>query len=236
MKIFLAVTVCAAALVLAAFWLRYRRSEYFRQTGNSRLRVRLDKGLSGEYAVYAALRNLNGHKRFLFNMYVPADNGETTEVDVVMLHESGIYVFESKNFSGWIFGSEKQTHWTQTLPAGKGKPALKNKFFNPLLQNGGHVKRLAAYLSGEPLPFHSYVVFGDGCELKRVSCGAGHTVVNLSGLFSAVRRRASAEGVRMGREKIDELYGKLLPLTRTGDAAKLRHVSDVEHRNDGRGF
>mgnify|MGYP002509292044 CR=1 FL=1 len=35
----------------------------------------------------------------LFNLYIPKDNGETTELDVVLLHESGIYVFESKNYS-----------------------------------------------------------------------------------------------------------------------------------------
>lgn len=48
-------------------------------------------------------------------MYVPKDDGTTTEIDLIMLSPMGIYVFESKNYSGWIFGNEKSRYWTQTL-------------------------------------------------------------------------------------------------------------------------
>ncbi|MEH2957321.1 NERD domain-containing protein [Candidatus Merdisoma sp. JLR.KK006] len=49
------------------------------------------------------------------------------------MHESGIYVFESKNYSGWIFGTETQQYWTQTLLSGKGR-SQKRQFFNPMYQ------------------------------------------------------------------------------------------------------
>lgn len=39
----------------------------------------------------------------------------TYEIDLIMISETGIYVFESKNYSGWIFGDEKQRYWTQIL-------------------------------------------------------------------------------------------------------------------------
>ena len=63
---------------------------------------------------------------------MPRDDGETTEIDVLMLHTSGIYVFESKNYSGWIFGDEKSKTWTQTLPNGRGRRAQKERFLNPI--------------------------------------------------------------------------------------------------------
>ena len=40
--------------------------------------------------------------KFLFNLYVPRDNGKTSEIDVIMLHPKGLFVIESKNCSGWI--------------------------------------------------------------------------------------------------------------------------------------
>ena len=54
------------------------------------------------------LVKLFGRKgRTLRNVYIPKDNGETSEIDVVYITQKGIFVFESKNYSGWIFGDEK---------------------------------------------------------------------------------------------------------------------------------
>ena len=100
---------------------QYKKTEYYGQTKNSYLSVLFDKGRLGEFYTYKDLKPLDGYKRYLFNLYIPKENGETTELDVVLLHESGIYVFESKNYSGWIFGTETQRYWTQTLPAGRGR-------------------------------------------------------------------------------------------------------------------
>lgn len=109
---------------------KYEKTLYFVQTGNPFNKVMQDIGLIGEYFTYQCLAPLNGYKKFIFNCYLPKADGETTEVDVILLHESGIYVFESKNYSGWIFGNESQTFWTQTLPSGKGK-SQKSRFFLP---------------------------------------------------------------------------------------------------------
>lgn len=55
-----------------------------------------DIGLIGEYFTYQCLAPLNGYKKFIFNCYLPKADGETTEVDVILLHESGIYVLNQK--------------------------------------------------------------------------------------------------------------------------------------------
>jgi hypothetical protein len=49
------------------------------------------------------------------NLYIPKKDGSTTEIDLIMLSQTGVYVFESKNYSGWIFGDEKSKNWMQTL-------------------------------------------------------------------------------------------------------------------------
>lgn len=84
---------------------------------------------------------------------------------MIMLHESGIYVFESKNYDGWIFGSETQKNWTQSLASGRGK-TRKYTFLNPIIQNKVHVKWLQSYLhDNSNLPVYSYIVFSERCEL-----------------------------------------------------------------------
>ena len=69
---------------------KYEKTEYFAQTHHAYRKLRGDKGLLGEYCIYTYLKPLKGHKRFLFNCYLPKEDGETTEVDVILLHESGI--------------------------------------------------------------------------------------------------------------------------------------------------
>ena len=73
-------------------------------------------GQFGEYLTEYSLGkdNIPGYRRIKSNVYVPNRNG-TTEIDVVMIHEKGTFVIESKNYSGWIVGSEGQHNWIQRM-------------------------------------------------------------------------------------------------------------------------
>lgn len=54
------------------------------------------------------LVKLFGRKgKTLRNVYVPKDDGSTSEIDLLYITQKGIFVFESKNYSGWIFCDEK---------------------------------------------------------------------------------------------------------------------------------
>ena len=77
-------------------------------------------GQFGEFSTEYALTNHNlpGDLVVLKNVYVPYQ-GRTSEIDLLMIHEKGIFVFESKNYSGWIFGCADQLNWTQSLQNGK---------------------------------------------------------------------------------------------------------------------
>lgn len=125
-----------------------------------------DKGKYGEYLTYKYLNKYekNGCE-FLFNAYIPKKDDENTEIDVMMISPKGIFVFESKNYSGWIFGNEKQRMWTQTLPSGRN--ITKEQFFNPIIQNKTHIKYLRKIV-GDDIPIHSIIVFSERCELKKV--------------------------------------------------------------------
>ena len=102
----------------------------------------LVKGFLGELAVTTAKKLfLDAETYFdINNITIPTSNG-TTQIDHVIVSRYGIFVVETKNMDGWIFGSESQAEWTQSLPGGR-----KFKFQNPLRQNYRHTKALSEFL------------------------------------------------------------------------------------------
>lgn len=98
--------------------------------------------------------------RRFHDIIVPSSTG-TTQVDHLLISRFGLFVIETKNMDGWIFGSEKQPKWTQTY---KGR---KFQFQNPLRQNYRHIKCLAEFLQVDESIFHSVIFFiGEECTFK----------------------------------------------------------------------
>ena len=119
------------------------------------------KGWLGEKATqFGMWVKLDGeiYKRF-HNIIVSTRNG-TTQIDHVLLSRFGMFVIETKNYNGWIFGGKDQKSWTQVL---YGK---KHSFQNPLHQNYRHTKALAENLDVELSKIHSVVFFIGEAELK----------------------------------------------------------------------
>lgn len=90
--------------------------------------------------------------RRLHNVTLNTPDG-TTQIDHVFLSPYGIFVLETKNMNGWIFGSENQAQWTQSFSK------RKFKFQNPLRQNYKHLKALEAILGVNPEHLHSVITF-----------------------------------------------------------------------------
>lgn len=93
------------------------------------------------------------------NVTLPTPDG-TTQIDHIFISPFGIFVVETKNMKGWIFGGESQPQWTQRV----FKKSF--KFQNPLRQNYKHVKALEAVLDVPPRSIHSIVVFVGGSIFK----------------------------------------------------------------------
>lgn len=119
------------------------------------------KGMMGERSVRKLIErrlDLSVYREF-HDVTVLAEDG-TTQIDHVYVSPFGILVIETKNMSGWIFGSKNQAQWTQTIYRNK------SKFQNPLRQNYRHIKALENLL-GLPIgTFKSIVVFTGDCTFK----------------------------------------------------------------------
>ncbi|WP_288998501.1 NERD domain-containing protein [uncultured Psychrobacter sp.] len=121
------------------------------------------KGFLGEtvinVAIWLKLEKDVYHR--LNNITLPLANSGSTQIDHIIVSVYGIFVIETKNYKGWIYGSEKQKQWTQVFQNGS-----KFKFQNPLRQNYLHIKTLADLLGLELSYFHSMIAFIGECELK----------------------------------------------------------------------
>lgn len=204
----------------------YYKSEYYNETKVPYIVMARDTGKYGEYLSYHYLRdytNLGG--KFLFNTYLPMENNKTTEIDLILLYPFGIFVIESKNYSGWIFGNEKDKYWTQVLSTGKGK-SEKKQFYNPISQNKGHIRQLRKYIP-EKIPIYSMIVFSERCELKNVTTSSTNTKVikrdQLRWNIDMIKLQFPIE-----QEEIDRIYQQLYPYTKVTDEVKQQHIRQLE--------
>lgn len=182
-------------------------------------------GQFGEFSTEFALtnNNLEGELIVLKNIYIPVQ-GKTTEIDVLMIHEKGIFVFESKNYSGWIFGSVDQLNWTQSLQNGE-----KNRFYNPIRQNRTHIKALAEFLGKPVTEFISYIVFSERCTLKKVPEDTSDIIiVRRPNMLKKLRSMLKFAPVKYTHSEIQSMADKLRPLTDKDSAEKQKHVEEIQ--------
>lgn len=171
--------------------------------------------------------NLFGRKgKTLKNIYIPKDNGETSEIDLVYITQKGIFVIESKNYSGWIFGDEKSQYWTSSLPNGQ-----KNRFYSPLKQNRTHIKWLSAYManfSSISIPMYSIIVFSDRCELKRVPADSVEAIIcKRESLYWRIRSVWDNLPNIISDSDIEATYNILFRLTDVSEAQKQAHIDNI---------
>src|SRR5690554_1005027 len=112
------------------------------------------KGVMGEFIVNLLLRLFlpKANYHLIKNATLPTDDG-TTQIDHIVVSRYGIFVIETKNMKGWIFGTANQAQWTQKI----FKQSY--KFQNPLHKHYKHTKTLESCLGINPAAIFSVIVF-----------------------------------------------------------------------------
>lgn len=207
----------------------YYQSTYYLTTKNRYENVIQDKGLHGEYKIFLMLRTYENYGgRFLFNCYLPREHNETTEVDIILLTHDGIFVIESKNYDGWIYGSENQELWTQTLAA--GNKIHKTHFYNPIRQNRTHIKYLKKII-GDNLPIYSIIIFSNECTLKNIEVADPETkVIYLEHAIKAVSDLSTKTPNVISQESLISIYNKLYPYTQVSESVKQEHIKNINEK------
>lgn len=182
------------------------------------------KGEDGEIQVGLALCKLDrAVYHDLHNVTLEAPDG-TTQVDHVVVSRYGIFVVETKNYQGWIFGGEWRRKWTQSLPGG-----AKFQFQNPLHQNHRHIKVLAGLLGLRVATFHSVVAF---CGESKFKTEMPEHVLS-SGYDLYIRSKtdvllAEGEVLRI----VEQIKTTMLP---RGEATHKKHLESLNARHGTKG-
>lgn len=203
---------------------KLKKTSYEKASGNNLWKIVFNKGNYGEFLTYAILEKA-GENKILSNVYIEKMDGKTTEIDLISINSSGIFVHESKNYSGWIFGDEKSKNWTQSL-----QNKQKYKFYNPISQNKGHIKAIDEYLDRKYQDvFLSYIIFSERCELKKITVTSDNVrVFKRNKLQQQLKADKLEYGNRLTVEQIDEIYNALKKCTLVNDDVKKQHISQIK--------
>jgi len=181
------------------------------------------KGIIGELKVRSLLkRKLNRHNYSIINDIIINDSDDSTQIDHIIVSKFGIFVIETKNMSGWIFGSERNRIWTQQ------HFYKKTKFQNPLHQNYKHIKFLEKLTGVGESKIYSIVVFTGKSEFRT------HVPVNVIKTNKLIQYIKDRESLLLSEEEVFRINNKLNNIKlKTTFTDKVKHIFNVERRIDG---
>lgn len=192
-------SVVLIVLLLAAIFLRSRRN-----SGESRVNVGLSFHLDKK--IYRLIKDVT----------LPVGDG-TTQIDHLVVSRHGIFVIETKNMTGWIFGHPDHAHWTQVIYGDR------YKFQNPIRQNYKHVKTVRDLLYLSRIQVLNVVAFVGDSEFKTPMPPA--VVQGVSELVDFIRsRRAIVFDEDELPRLIEEIQDARLEPGRRTDIAHVRNV------------
>lgn len=132
------------------------------------------KGIVGEFIVNLSIKIFLDKEQYhlIKNVTLPTEDG-STQIDHIIVSKYGVFVVETKNMKGWIFGSPNQKTWTQKIYKHT------SKFQNPLHQNYKHTKTLESLLGLNDQQIYSVIVFIGNSTFKtnmpeNVTSGSGY--------------------------------------------------------------
>lgn len=137
-------------------------------------------GRVGEETTASIVESISPNIKVFQNLYVPTVKGNTTEIDTACVTSRGIIVFETKNYSGTIYGNTKDKTWRAEVYN------KTNEFYNPVLQNETHIKYLKRAIKFN-VPIYSFIVLSDRCTIGDIDTSWSDVkVVKMSDLRTQV--------------------------------------------------
>lgn len=215
--------IIMSIILIAIFAAYLRRPENRRKHGENKAILRhstLDvpcespenRGKRGENEVKRVIGKTIKNEQYVINDLIVSNDGNTSQIDHIVINTRGVFVIETKNYSGGIYGSENQREWTQVLAYGK----VKNKLYNPLKQNATHVYNVKKIVGD--LPIHSLIVF--------VQNNKYHIEANNVIPLSALKSILCSGEVVLTVKQMEEAYNLLL--ARKMEISTKEHIENIK--------
>ena len=177
------------------------------------------KGSIGEAKVNTKLNFLGNEYISLNDILIKSSNGNTSQIDELVLSEYGIFIIETKNYKGWIFGNEKAENWTQVIFNEK------HIFRNPIKQNWSHVYALKNVLSEFPnIHYFPIVVFTGDATLKGIESTV--PVIYSNRLNSTIKNLSSEKC--LSQTEVEKIKSILESVEITEKMARKEHVKNIK--------
>ncbi|MCL2599019.1 MAG: NERD domain-containing protein [Firmicutes bacterium] len=195
------------------------------------------KGEQGEAWVQSELGQNEAGKKYVLNDVMICNQTKegvaSTQIDHIVLTRYGVFVIETKMYSGRIYGKEGDKHWTQVLKFGE----VKNQLYNPILQNDTHLYALKKY-AGSMLSeaqkdsFYSLVVF----PVAELSVEWEHTpVCDIEGAKDFIHRagkNAEQTGYSVfSEQELVALYQCLLQAKNDTPIGMEEHIARIKQKH-----
>lgn len=179
-----------------------------------------EKGRKGErFVATSELARLPQDLFSVFNdVLLPSEDG-TTQIDHIVIADQGIFVIETKNYQGTIYGSDKESEWYQYLAN------QQFAFHNPLHQNYGHVKALSRALQLPDSSFVPILVFPNQTGIKAET---QHAVLHVYELADYIRAYSSVHP--LSDEQVKNACEQLRSVQLTDPAERAQHILQVKKK------
>lgn len=163
--------------------------------------IHIKRGQDGERKVSNILSNLDRRRYIVFNDLLLKVNNSTTQIDHIVVSVYGVFVIETKNFTGCIYGKSSKYKWQRYSYNGK---KLISEFYSPVKQNMAHIEMLSSVLGIDKYKFKSITCFVGATALKFIG---DETVINdyelLDKIESNHRKLLSKREVKIIIEKLN---------------------------------
>jgi hypothetical protein len=163
--------------------------------------------------------NKRTYKRF-HNIIIPSPNG-TTQIDHLIVSPFGIFIIETKNKKGWIFGSENRAKWTQSIYGNN------HSFQNPLKQTYRQKKILAGFLQIEGTAIQTVIYFAGDCRFK-TQLPENVIRSRLSRYIKQFKKQTLTSG------KVDQIVRTLEQHVSESELTKRDHIRSLRQRHQSK--
>lgn len=141
----------------------------------------------------------------LHDVIIPGRKGKPTQIDFVLLDETGIYVIEAKGYSGTVTGNASDVFWTKTYMRNDGSKD-ERLVMNPLVQNSGHVRYIEKLINDPSVPVHSIAVLSEKCDSSGISHSKSDSFMfHLKDFTTGIRGIMDVSEAKVTDSKLEEI-------------------------------
>lgn len=177
-----------------------------------------------EYKTFNEIKFIDGFQKILDDILINIDDIKSSQIDLVGLHSTGIYVIECKNTTCTVSGNYSDKYWDYS----------NDSRYSPLYQNNSHINVLKDTLGiYDNSYFNSIIVFGDKSTIKLCNNSCSEDFYNpiittLKNIRSCIYKITKEKDNILSTDELIEIYKKLSDYSRPTPQARIKHIEYIK--------